>query len=192
MSFSPHAALRVVLLGFLAILIVAPCARRKRQAGRTPHARRDGGGFSGCRTARTGRRYPTRDRRLQGRQGRRLYFLHPRYHRGARLFDDAVRCHRRRRCDRAHHRRQGGVSPRTVYLPRCGAPALAGYVPRPRGRTPAARRRYRAAAGFRFRGDHQRAGDAGRYRRPRPTWCCMRGCRGRPSRCRRSTPRAFS
>ena len=70
----------------------------------------------------------------------RLCILDPRYHRGSRLFDDAVRRDRRRRPRRPHHLGQGGVPQRTLYRPRSSAPAPARHFPRSRGRPTAARR----------------------------------------------------
>ena len=61
-------------------------------------------------------------------------FSTPRHHRGARLFDDTVRCDRRRRSQRPHHGRQGGVPPGVHDRSRHRAAASARHAACARGR----------------------------------------------------------
>ena len=164
MSLRPACFLReafsLAMLVFAALVLAftaaTPAARREGQAARAAHPRGDGGGVSRRRAAGAGGGHAAGDRRLQGRQGRRLHFLDPRYRRRAGLCDHPVRRHCRGRRERPDHRRQGDLPRRALHLSRRGAPAAARHLPRPSGGDAAAGRGRDAAAGFRQGRHHQR------------------------------------
>ena len=171
-----------VCIAFMALVLASPAVAEKGKLRERLTPDGHGGGLSRRRrTARAGGRLAACDRGLPGRQGCRLCVFDPRYHRGARLFDDPVRRDRRRRSRRPHHRGQGGVPQRALYPSRrpCASACSIPFWPaKPAGRC--------AAPPTRCRRTSSPVRPSARAPCVPPSaslrgWCCARASRG-PSR----------